>query len=271
MARCPICNDYRFIQVYDHALHPSDEERKRYGNIFCDLDAFEINRAELVVVQRNPSGYSLCHCPICQSSSSIGQAATQRYYAMLRSVDATRSSPVNATSLRFNGTDLEHFPGQIEAVDAIRHILKREHGMLTLFGGYGTGKTTLMQVACGHMHDKGIAAVYTTGNELAVRLREAATSDDSNEQQRVINALCVVPMLVIDEIEKDIRTSFQRSSIFAIIDQRYRDSGSKITIFGCNALPDDPAIVSRMNEFPVIKMDTDVRPTIKRIRERKGL
>lgn len=266
-AKCPLCHDMRFIMNISGT--PDEYEKARYGNLFISLEAFGLSTTDLQVCQRATTG-DLCYCPLCQVGSALADAAKRKYYATLRSMhQVDQNDPV--TRLRFGDGSMAPVVAQMEAIQEIQRVIRRKAGLLTLTGGYGTGKTTLIQVACNHFHDIGLSAAYITAYELTQEFQAAARDDtDPRALARLVALLADIPLLVIDEIDKAVRTDFQRDSVFELLDRRYKCRESRATILACNTLPQDSAFSSRLNEYPVVQMgNVSLRPMMRERRMAK--
>jgi DNA replication protein DnaC len=92
---------------------------------------------------------------------------------------------------------------------------------IVMVGATGAGKTHL---ACGllrHVIEKGGTGIYTTAIDLVGRI--TATFGGKGDEAAVVDELCSVDLLVIDEVGRTTDTQFVSTQFFRVLDRRYRD------------------------------------------------
>ena len=144
-------------------------------------------------------------CPACQS---LVQAQRLRRLSQLEGDLATKS--------------LENFErrrGTAEALEAVHRALKRKHGFLTLWGGYGTGKTHLLAALVNRCLDDGVGAVYCTLPDALSALRQRVGWGDC---ELWLEQMASVQVLALDEMDKLRLTDWAGEALFRLIDKRYR-------------------------------------------------
>jgi hypothetical protein len=155
---------------------------------------------------------------------------------------------------------------QREAMAAIAALLARRVGWLTLVGGYGTGKTTLIQACANELGgapfstgvdliDSGMSAIRTGGYDAWLLQRKRA------------------PILVVDELDavrwvKHDEITWGGEMLLDLLNSRYQRP-TLLTLMTCNDLAPIPArLISRIKDRAhwVVRVDgpdlraTDVRP-----------
>lgn len=118
-------------------------------------------------------------------------------------------------------------------------FVKDTRGWLFLWGGYGNGKSLILQGIVNEMTARGVPAIYVTFADLLDLMRETfrvkAKESFSDRFRRIQN----VPILVIDEFDKVNETEFVWEFRSKLIDHRYRDAvgGQTATVFASNSSP----------------------------------
>ena len=166
-------------------------------------------------------------------------------------------------SSRLNEEERGHELGMIRSVDTDRGIhevmrymalsmVADPYGFLSVYGGYGTAKSLMLTATVAEFCRRGKHAVYYRSDEIADRLfKDLKGESDYGRYFRT------VPVLAIDElddlklIENGGGLSYIGREISAIIDERYRQRNSLVTLL---AFQDAPAhwmpgdVVSRVND-----------------------
>jgi DNA replication protein DnaC len=166
---------------------------------------------------------------------------------------------------------VEDRPGAQAMAWASQIFIDNPKGFLSFHGTYGNGKTIAAQAIVNAMVDRGVVAKYCTASDLMGWLREAFSDQIMETDTARIRRLATIPVLVIDEMDKLRDTPYSREVQQELLNLRYRDAGSLGTVLVWNgdlwALP-WPAVVSRLQEFPIIEnFDPDLRPEIGKARQ----
>lgn len=99
-----------------------------------------------------------------------------------------------------------------------------EQGQGLIFtGNPGTGKTHVACAIANHVLSKGGTALYTTATDFLIRLRNTYKKDSDESERQVYEAFQSPDLLVVDEIGRSQETEHSVSSIFHMIDKRYRE------------------------------------------------
>jgi DNA replication protein DnaC len=140
-------------------------------------------------------------------------------------------------------------------------------GFLTIHGGFGNGKSTLLKAIVNDCIIAGVEARYITMTEVMVYAREAFNSEQQGDSDYGrISRLAKVEVLVIDEVDKARVTDYAREVQTHLFDARYRNAHQLGTVVAWNGRFDAidlPWVRSRLSEYPVVEnWDADMRPLI---------
>lgn len=170
----------------------------------------------------------------------------------------THERKIGFTSIKTIGR-----PSTKNMVDISRKFTTASSGFLSIHGGFGNGKTTVLMAIVNEIIAMGREARYLTASELLAYMREAFNPETRESDYDRLHELAKIPVLCIDEMDKLRDTPYSREIQQELINLRYRDAGVLGTVLAWNgdidALP-WPAVVSRISEFTVIKnTDSDMR------------
>lgn len=158
-------------------------------------------------------------------------------------------------------------PGAVKMLKAAQEFMLTQTGFLTIHGGFGNAKTTLLKAIINECVIKGISARYATMTEVMNYAREAFenTKQGDTDYGR-ISKLAQVQVLVIDELDKARVTEYAREVQTHLFDVRYRKSHLVGTVVAWNGefdAIDLPWVLSRLSQFVVVENnDTDMRPLL---------
>jgi len=145
----------------------------------------------------------------------------------------------------FHGMEGMASASQRTASKAIQVMLGDGHGMITLTGEYGVGKSHLLIAAINESKAAGVPATYTTMRNLLTYLRGAFDPNAEGTFLERWDLLLQVPVLAVDELDKSNATPWALEQFSALVDHRWRHMHEKITLFALNApidrLPGDVA------------------------------
>jgi DNA replication protein DnaC len=109
-----------------------------------------------------------------------------------------------------------------------------QHG-LVLTGGVGTGKTHWMCAAIRHLTlEQHVACRFIEFSQLLDALRASYDNASEVREADVFAQLLVIPVLVIDELGKQVGTQWQLQQLDRIISSRYNERGQKMTFATTN-------------------------------------
>lgn len=158
---------------------------------------------------------------------------------------------------------------------AARSFVAHPFSFLTVWGGPGNAKTTLLQAVINELVAKKHRAVYITAFDLMGYIRQAFTQEVDRGFRQVKNGsayerilqLETIEILAIDELDKIKLTDWTREQLTDLVDKRYRaalDEKSG-TLIAMNNDPSklDEHLYSRLRDgrFTIVcNNDPDVRP-----------
>jgi DNA replication protein DnaC len=165
-------------------------------------------------------------------------------------------------------------PGAAQMVKAAREFERGGFtGFLSIYGGFGNGKTTTLKAIVNACIAAGIEARYMTMTEVMVYAREAFDSQQAGDTDYGrIGRLATTRVLCIDELDKARVTDYAREVQTHLFDVRYRRAAELGTVVvwngGINTVKDVlPWVVSRLSEHPMIEnADKDYRPVVKEMK-----
>lgn len=180
---------------------------------------------------------------------------------------STGLNPVER-EIRFADIVTDGRPGAAKMLKAARQFVQDGcTGFLTIHGGYGNAKTTLLKAIVNECVSKGLSARYITMTEVMAYAREAFESQKQGDTDYGrITDLAKVHVLVIDEVDKARVTEYAREVQVHLFDARYRKSHAVGTVVAWNGDFDNidlPSVLSRLSQFVVVKNDDpDMRPLL---------
>ncbi len=170
--------------------------------------------------------------------------------------------------IRFSDIDTDGRPGAAKMITAARQFMADGcAGFLTVHGGYGNAKSTLLKAIVNECVIAGLPARYITMTEVMAYAREAFESLARNDTDYGrITELARVQVLVIDELDKARTSEYAREVQAHLFDVRYRNRHSVGTVVAWNGgfrAIDLPSVLSRLSEFVVVEnTDPDMRPLL---------
>lgn len=211
----------------------------------------------LVVVERFNVGQSF-ECWLVLCGCTAGQRRARTWTNM----------PDEAYGITLQHELLAALPDQDQAVAAIEVFIASPQRWVTLAGGYGVGKTTLIYAALNDLAAQGVYGQYWTAPDLLDYLRAAISRDAQDSAAARLERIAAAPVLAIDELDKYNATEWSAEQIYKLFDTRYRNRRRVGTLLGYNTdgksrLP--PFLLSRMDDgrFEHVEMNgSDVRPSV---------
>ena len=158
--------------------------------------------------------------------------------------------------------------GTQRMVRLARAFVAEPFGFLTYWGGYGNGKTLVLQAIVNEMRDRGKFSAYVRLADILAYLRDGFR--DWSEQRRY-ERLRDVEVLAIDEMDGARMTDYAFEFRSRFLDDRYRRAleGTAHTIFAMNVdpktLPGDIYDRLRDGRFVIFEnRDVSMRPAMRR-------
>jgi DNA replication protein DnaC len=194
---------------------------------FCDCDLGQ--RAQRFYADRsaNPDG------------KQQAERSRQRRIAYLESIDGMQPHERTMTLATY-----KRGPHNRQAIDIVAAGVKQGHGLVTVHGAYGVGKTALLMAAVNECRQHDMVAIYTTVADLLQWLRNAfdpkaeRDPEDRSFERRwslLVSARC----LALDELTAFSVTPWAAEKFERLIDERWRAMGQVLTVCAFNPEPDD--------------------------------
>lgn len=154
-----------------------------------------------------------------------------------------RPCPVCTNLLKHSRLNMEEQAARLdqirggESATMLRHagkvILDDPFGWFVVWGGTGSAKTLFLQALVAEFCRRGVQALYYHARDLQDGLYRDIHDDDSTNGVLYRR----VPVLAIDELDKWHFTEWSRTSLQAVLDDRYRNMGTHVTLFASNRNP----------------------------------
>jgi DNA replication protein DnaC len=176
-------------------------------------------------------------CPNCLWES-VNTAPTDSE-GYLKAVELKRWELLNdhlfatGVALRFRRCSLENYiaveAGQVQALKTCRaYVDQFEECMdagrcLLMLGNFGNGKTHLgCSILKAVVSRYAYSALYAPAPDIIAALKASFAKSSTDTEQAILDDLCAVDLLLIDELGAQSGTEFERHSLHTIIDKRYR-------------------------------------------------
>ena len=126
-----------------------------------------------------------------------------------------------------------------KSIKAVKETLKRGHGWVFLYGGFGVGKTYVLKIAIAEMIRSGQQASYVRMAEILDHLRESFNDDVKEMETKRLEYWSKLPILAIDEFDRIRNTEYGDERRFVLLDRRYEDAvrENSITLLASNSDP----------------------------------
>lgn len=203
-------------------------------------------RGHLLPMMAIPAWSEWCSCPEALEMQAAVKKLSQEV-AIERAADEAKEAAANLQNRlrqanlpdRLKGkswSDFEHAAGKQTALIALRTIADggTKQGAY-LYGDGGTGKSTLAFLAVRQWVLNGGSALYILVPDLLDMLRPGGremAEDVADNQNELMRRLCMVGLLVLDDLGAQRETGWTRERLFLIINRRY-DAG-RPTIYTSN-------------------------------------
>lgn len=163
-------------------------------------------------------------------------------------------------------------PGRKVARRAARSFCKSPQGWLTVWGGYGVGKTYVLASIVNEMRRQEKAAMYVVVPDLLDALRDTYNPGNPEAFNPYFERVKNIPVLALDELGQVRMTSWALEKLFQLLDYRLRHAAALGTVISLHFEPKPEtapagwpekamALLSRVFEAQVVHMTGgDVRP-----------
>jgi len=173
--------------------------------------------------------------------------------------------------LLINLDNLAQFKGQQVAINAAKKLVAKSpapYGFVTLWGGYGTGKTTILKAMVNGFRNKMVLATYARMSDMLAEVRETFADNSKNGAEKLIADYRHIRVLCIDEIDRINNTAWTQEVTHRLLDARYEKADTLLTVMASNNAPNQlpeamEYLGSRMSAGIVIELSgADVRPLV---------
>ncbi len=143
--------------------------------------------------------------------------------------------------------------------------------LLLIYGEHGTGKTHLARAAMMAAAARGMSCRYRTVTQLCSDLREAMEGHDGETADGLVDSLCGLGFLVLDELgTENKRSDYQAATLEHIVNRRYDEHRRTILVTN-EPIADLPsAIRSRCQDGRDAKMVLNGAPDYRPRRQKGG-
>lgn len=191
-------------------------------------------------------------CPKCRADAMVQQAGLSQ---------AERA-------VTFADIETRNRPGAAAMMRAAREWISHGRtGSLTVHGGFGNGKSTLLRAIVNDCLAHQVEARYVSMIEVMAYAKEAFSSTEAGDSDfGRLARLARVQVLVIDELDKARLTEYAREIQTHLFEVRYRERDRLGTVVAWNGSFEDfelPWVRSRLSEGVVVHNgDADMRPLL---------
>jgi len=183
-------------------------------------------------------------CPICKEADAH----------MIRTA-LVADSGLHDEEMAFRLNYIEGMEGKEIALREANLILSRAPsttGLTTFFGDYGVGKSGILKSIVACLILMGVKAKYVRANDMLTMVRNTYNKNEDSEAD-TLSAFASYQLLAIDEIDRVSTTEWAKSTLFAVLDDRYNIRNARATLLATNQFPDEMGndweyLMSRMED-----------------------
>jgi DNA replication protein DnaC len=110
---------------------------------------------------------------------------------------------------------------QRHALEATQAYAEHPEGWLYLYGGYGTGKTHLLNALAWTLIERGIGVLYVVVPDLLVKLRQTFDGSADESFSERMTRIQEADVLILDDLGSERRTGWVDEQLFTFINHRY--------------------------------------------------
>lgn len=205
-------------------------------------------------------------CPVC---GGLGWYNAGERLTLCPNVDPLAVYPstrygLDDTDRTLEWSAVKKWQNTLDAVKAVKQVLRRGYGWVYLWGPPGLGKTLTLKIAVAEMLRERKQAAYTRMAEILDDLRAAFDArNPSEESQRKLDWWASLPVLCIDEFDRVRATEYAAERRFLLMDRRYEQAlrEKSVTIMTSNASPEtlDGYLYDRVADgrFTIVRLAGD--------------
>lgn len=163
-------------------------------------------------------------CPVCRKGEIEG--------------DLARLSGLRGNDLNLTLSHFKDFPDKNHARAMTTKLCNVMYpsGFVTFHGGYGVGKTMLLKIIVNEWRRRYVRAKYIRMSGILNSIRDGY-SDAKALSTAIIDKFTGYEVLCVDEIDRVNLTEWAKETMFALLDQRYDNKDTLLTVMATNIDP----------------------------------
>ena len=162
-------------------------------------------------------------CPACLDAGKAITGAWNQAWVLYNRWQRTLAPE------KFRNRRFENFRAQTgeqqRALKAAQAIVSNDMQALALIGSVGTGKTHLSVAIVAAAVRAGVECLWVTVPDLFRQWKQTFTKGAETTEQQILDRINRADLLVLDEIGVGNRSEWEASTLFQLVDERYREGG----------------------------------------------